>query len=130
MDANRQQILITSETGFPTTAFNVGSKFGTQSILFPTSCSVGAVSSNAGSDKASEPVVVDLYVSELLGKIWKLRVPYDLAGKVATDDIGSPELLFDESSYPTSITIRNMLAGQRVSSSSEWIPVLQYQLTP
>jgi hypothetical protein len=153
LDANSQQIIATSESGYPYTIINVGSKFGTQSMLFPTSCSVGAIvvsgTGTTASDTDNIKIYVDLYVSELLGKIWKIRIPYNLAGMVLADDITSPTSLLDKSSFPTSIRVRelvyetnnNVLSSKRQASAtsstmvagvmtSEWVPAFQYQLTP
>ena len=71
--------------------------------------------------------LVEVYVAECLGKIWKLRVPLDSAdGTVKPTDMrnhvyGSPELLLDESAFSASVRIREVVA----EASSVGVPVYE-----
>ena len=108
-DTNQQQITLSSDYGYPVSSVNVFNAFpGLSSIVWPI-----AFASKYDIDIpqiCDEPIV--LYVAEYLGKIWEVIIPRNkLTGIPKLDSLPFPKLLFDESSFVTSSTIRNILSS-------------------
>lgn len=109
VDTNQQFIWVSSHTGDIFHSLDVGSSFGDSSIAWPSAVQVST-------DIEIDTVTTDFrvcYISEYLGRIWRVKVPIAFAS--STSGMPAPELLLDESGYLVSRTLRDMMNAAKAS---------------
>lgn len=56
---------------------------------------------------------MELFLSEFLGRIWRILVPLDATGRVNWNSMDTPQLIVDQSTFSASVILRQTLQEVR-----------------
>ena len=74
VDSNQQLLLGLSDSGYPLTSLDIHAQFD---ILWPHQISCRSLDNTNDDDDDDDVQSLEVYISELLGRIWKLQLHWD-----------------------------------------------------
>lgn len=111
--------------GFTSYSIDLYREIYGNTIVWPRTITTSYLSSSSSSSSSSLPSdLLTLYIGEIFGKIWEVKLNTTILyenhlkvtsskSKLLSQSVMETNLLFDNSKYPASIEIRNLITKQK-----------------